>query len=182
MNVYERCPEIATPRFVLRLIRPEDVYGLLAVYSDPAAQKCFNADNCTSDFCYTTLQQMEECMNMWLWSYAHGYFVRWTILEEDVPVGTVEMFRRDDEDGGTGVLRLDLHSRLETSYALSELLTALLPQLHRLFGCACVLTKSTPEMEPRCQVLQQLGFVPRKEPLIGHSGAQLPHYWVHMAI
>lgn len=182
MNVYESCPEITTPRFVLRLVRPEDVSGLLEVYSDPAAQQCFNADNCTSDFCYTTLRQMEECMNMWLWSYRRGDFVRWTILHDDVPMGTVEMFRRSDEDGGTGVLRLDLHSRLENTSALSELLITLLPEMHRLFGCACVLTKSTPEMKPRCQILQQLGFVPRKDPLIGHSGAPLPHYWVHTAV
>lgn len=182
MNVYESCPAFTTPRFTLRLVRPEDIPGLLNVYSDPAAQKCFNADNCTSDFCYTTRQQMEECVNMWLWSYAHGYFVRWTILEGDDPVGTVEMFRRDDEDGGTGVLRLDLHSRLENTPALCELLTAILPQMHQLFGCACVLTKSTPEMEARCQALQQLGFVPRKEPLISHSGTPLPHYWVHRAV
>lgn len=181
MNVYEICPEFTTTRFTLRLVRQEDAPGLLHVYSDPAAQKCFNADNCTSDFCYTTLAQMEECVNMWLWSYAHGYFVRWTVLEGDVPMGTVEMFRRDDTDGGTGVLRIDLHSSLENTAALNELLVGLLPRMHTLFGCACVLSKSTPEMAQRCKALQQQGFIPREEPLIGHSDAPLPHYWVHRA-
>ncbi len=179
MNIYESCPDLVTDRFTLRLVRKEDAPALLTVYSDPAAQRCFNADNCTSDFRYTTLAQMEECLAMWLWSYQHGHFVRWTVLEGDMPVGTVEMFRRDDGEGGTSVLRIDLHSRLESESALTALLEGILPDMHSLFGCACVLTKSTPEMVPRCNALARMGFVPREAPLVSHSGAPLPHYWVH---
>lgn len=179
MNVYESCPVLTSPHDTLRLVTLADAPGLLTVYSDPDAQSCFNADNCTSDFCYTTLQQMEDCIHMWLWSYAHGYFVRWTILEGETPVGTVEMFRRDDADGGTGVLRLDLHSRLENAAALNELLSAILPDMHRLFGCECILTKAAPEMAQRRTALMQQGFTRHPLPLIGEDGTAYLHYWAH---
>ncbi|MBQ7849331.1 MAG: N-acetyltransferase [Clostridia bacterium] len=180
MNVYESCPNLSTRRFTLRLVREEDAPGLLAVYSDRDAQPFFNADNCTSDFCYTTLPQMQECMKMWLWSYAQGYFVRWTILEEGVPVGTVEMFRRDDgEDGrGCGVLRVDVLSRLEAEDVFAELLGTLLQPMHELFGCAAVLTKAAGPAKARRQALADCGFVPA-EPLTGHDGRLLGDYWVH---
>lgn len=169
MNVYESCPVLTLPGFTLRLVTPEDAEGLLHVYSDPAAQDCFNADNCTSDFCYATLQEMQDCIDFWLASYDRGDFVRWTVLQNDIPMGTVEMFRRDSTENGTGVLRIDLHSSLETTGIIGGLLAALLPNLHELFGCGRILTKSTPEMTQRCAALAQCGFTPHNT----------PHYWAH---
>lgn len=182
MNVYESCPTFVTPHFTLRLVREEDAPGLLAVYGDRAAQPYFNADNCTSDFCYTTLPQMRECVDMWLWSYRHGYFVRWTILEGDTPVGTVEMFRRDDgEDGrGSGVLRVDVLSRLETAEVFSELLETILLPMHEHFGCAAVLTKAAGFAQQRQAALRAHGFLPAA-PLTAHDGRTLGDYWVHRA-
>ena len=100
MNIYEHCPVITTEHLTLRLVRREDAGGLLKVYSDVRARPFFNADNCTSDFCYDRLSEMVACVNMWMWSYENGYFVRWTILHGEAPVGTVEMFRRDDGEDG----------------------------------------------------------------------------------
>ena len=179
MNVYQSCPTFITPRFTLRLVRPEDAPGLLAVYSDPAAQPLFNADNCTSDFRYATLKEMTDCIDMWLWSYAHGDFVRWTILRGHLPIGTVEMFRRDDgEDGmGRGVLRIDMASRYETADVHEELLRAILPEMHELFGCQRILTKSLPAMHRRRLALVLHGFVPCKTPLIGDNGVEYGNYW-----
>ena len=178
MNVYESCPTFVTPGFTIRPVRAEDAPGLLEVYSDKSAQPYFNADNCTSDFCYTTLQEMQECVNMWLWSYAHGYFVRWCILSGDKPVGTVEMFRRDDgEDGrGCGVLRIDMMSRYESADVFTELLETLLELMHELFGSAEILTKAPGFAEQRRNALRAFGFVPAK-PLIGHDGTQYFDYW-----
>lgn len=169
MNVYESCPVFTLPGFTLRLVTPEDAEGLLHVYSDPAAQDCFNADNCTSDFRYATLLEMQDCIDFWLASYDRGDFVRWTVLRHDLPVGTLEMFRRDDEDNGTGVLRLDLISRLETADVILELLSMLLPAMHQLFGCECILTKSTLAMIQRNAALMGLGFCPHTQPF----------YWAH---
>lgn len=183
MNVYKTCPVFTTPRFTLRLVREEDIPGLLAVYSDPQAQPVFNADNCTSDFCYRTLAEMSDCMHMWLWSYGHGDFVRWTILEGNTPVGTVEMFRRDEgEDGrGRGVLRIDLHSRYEREKVFDELLPALLPSMHEDFGCAQVLTKGFAGSPERLAALRRHGFVPAPGAVCRHDGTPIGDYWVHRA-
>ena len=180
MDVYETCPVFATPRFTLRLIRKEDAGGLLRVYRDREARPRINADNCTSCFCFETLREMEECVNMWMLAYRERWFVRWTILESDKPVGTVEMFRRDDgSDGrGRGVLRIDVHSLYEFSDVFDELLETMLPQLHAFFDCAEILTKAFPSALRRQESLRAQGFTPT-EPLIGHDGTVYGDYWTH---
>lgn len=65
-NVYEQCPIYKTDSFILRLVELEDAKDLLACYSDrDVISKC-NADYCTSDFYYTTIEQMEDCIRFWL--------------------------------------------------------------------------------------------------------------------
>ncbi len=182
MNVYQTCPTFITPGFTLRLVRREDAPGLLKVYSDRQAQSYFNSDNCTSDFRYSTLREMEQCIDFWLASYARGDFVRWTILDDrQRPVGTVEMFRKDDgKDGkGEGVLRMDVMSRYEFSDVFERLLRVILPPMHELFHCERILTKALPFMQQRRVALVLMGFFPSKQPLIGHGGIELPHYWGH---
>lgn len=181
ISVYESCPVFITQRFVLRLIRKEDAPGLLKVYSDKQAQHYFNADNCTSDFRYATLREMEDCVNMWVRSYEQGHFVRWTILTPKGPVGTVEMFRRSDgEDGkGEGVLRIDVNRQYEFSDVFDELLSTILPAMHEHFGCERILTKSLPVMMQRRLALVLHGFVPCKKPLIGDDGIEYVGYWAH---
>lgn len=180
-SVYQTCPEFRTPRFRLRLVREEDAPGLLPVYSDPQAQACFNADNCTSDFRYATLAEMQRCVHMWCQSYTRGDFVRWVILSHEKPVGTVEMFRRDGgADGkGEGVLRIDIHHRYEYADVFDELLRAILPAMHRCFGCERILTKSLPVMMQRRLALVLHGFVPCQQPIIGHGGVAYNGYWAH---
>lgn len=183
MNVYEACPTFTTEHLHLRLVRQEDAAGLLQVYSDPKAQPFFNADNCTNDFCYRMLYEMKDCIDMWLWAYRNGYFVRWTILHDTAPVGTVEMFRRDFGDGGEGrgVLRIDLHSRYERGKVFDELLPALLPTMHSAFGCGQVLTKAFPQSGERLAALGRHGFVPAPGAITYYDGTVLPDYWVHRA-
>ena len=183
MNVYESCPTFITQRFVLRRTEMADAPGLLNVYGDQQAQAYFNADNCTSDFRYNTLGAMEECISMWRWSYANGWFVRWSILERDVPVGTVEMFRRDDgTDGqGCGVLRIDLRSDREFTDVHDELLEALLPPLHSLVGCRTILTKAAPFMQQRIASLKVHGFRPYARGLTGEDGRTYGDYWAVQA-
>ena len=180
-NVYRSCPSFATPRFTLRLVRMEDAPALLRVYSDKQAQGCFNADNCTSDFRYATLREMEDCIRMWLRCYENQEFVRWTILRLDAPIGTVEMFRRSaGEDGlGEGVLRIDVGCRYEYADVFDELLQTLLPAMHQQFGCARVLTKAMPHMLQRRLALVLHGFVPSKSLLTGKNGVEYGNYWGH---
>lgn len=177
MNVYESCPTFITQRFVLRLVKKEDAEGLLRVYSDTLAQPYFNADNCTGDFRMHKMEDMQACVDMWLWSYDRGDFVRWTVLHKDAPVGTVEMFRRNMEDGGTGVLRIDLCHDYEDEDVLDELLEVMLPELFELFGCKKILTKARSFMHRRKASLKRHGFVEQKKPLIGHDGTKYGDYW-----
>ena len=180
MNVYQNCPFFVTPSFTMRLVRREDAPGLLKVYSCKQAQNYFNCDDCTSDFRYSTLAEMEQCIDFWLASYARGDFVRWTILDDRKrPVGTVEMFRRSDGDDGKGegMLRIDLTSRYEFTDVFQQILYTILPAMHEIFHCERILTKALPHMMQRRVGLVLLGFVPCKEPLIGQGGIELPHYW-----
>ena len=179
ISVYDSCPVFITQRFTLRLVQKEDAPGLLQVYSDKQAQHYFNSDNCTSDFRYATLEEMQECVDMWIRSYRQRDFVRWTILQDDKPVGTVEMFRRDDgADGrGEGVLRIDVGRRYEFTDVFDEILKTMLPELHEHFDCGRILTKALPYMEQRRVALILHGFVACKKPLIGHGGIEYSHYW-----
>lgn len=181
MDVYQSCPVFITPRFRLRLVRKEDAPGLLKVYSDAQAQNYFNADNCDSDFRYANLREMQDCVNMWIWSYEHGKFVRWTILTPKGPVGTVEMFRRGDgADGkGEGILRIDVNRMFEFSDVFDELLSILLPAMHEHFHCERILTKALPVMMQRRLALVLHGFVPCKKPLVGDNGIEYNGYWAH---
>ncbi len=183
MNVYETCPVFITPRFNLRLTCREDVPGLLKVYSDSQAQPYFNADNCTSRFRYRTMQEMEDCVNIWVWSYEHGYFVRWTILQGETPVGTVEMFRRDDGDHGEGcgVLRMDVGHLYEFDDVFSELLDAMLQPMHDLFSCGQMLTKAPSFAHQRQSALKAHGFRPAPGAVKDPDGQPLNDYWVHRA-
>lgn len=180
MNVYQSCPFFVTPQFTLRLVRRSDAPGLLKVYSDKQAQHYFNSDNCTSDFRYSTLEEMQQCVDFWLASYARQEFVRWVILDNrQRPIGTIEMFRSSDgADGkGEGILRIDLMSRFEFTDVFQQLLYTILPAMHELFQCERILTKALPHMMQRRLGLVLLGFIPCKKPLIGHGGIELPHYW-----
>lgn len=183
MNIYQTHPTFITPRFTLRLVEADDAPGLLSVYSDRQAQAYFNADNCTSNFRYTTLRQMQECVDMWIHARRQGWFMRWVILEKELYVGTVEMFRQSDgPDGqGRGVLRMDVLSRKEFEDVFDELLRTMLPGLHDMFGCREIVTKAPRFAIQRQTALRWHGFVPLEKPLEGKDGRMLPDYWVRRA-
>lgn len=180
MNVYEYCPSFAGNRVALRPVRESDAEGLLEVYSDPKSQRLFNSDNCTGDFCYTTLQQMQDCIAMWRWSYAQGHFVRWTVTLAKHPIGTVELFHRDADDYFTdcGLLRIDLKSEFEIEEIIYEILTLLIPEAFEMFHCSCMATKVPRMAAERMLALAGKGFTPTDEPVIGHRGELYGDYWI----
>lgn len=181
VTVYDSCPTFFSPKYEYRLVRREDAPGLLKVYSDKQAQNYFNSDNCNSDFRYATLREMEACVNMWLHAYAQRWFVRWVILERGKPIGTVEMFRRDDgEDGkGLGVMRIDVARQYEFTDVFHEIFSTMLSAMHDLFDCQRILTKALPYMEQRKVAMVLHGFVACPKPLIGENGIEYGHYWAH---
>lgn len=175
---YRNCPTLQTPRYTLRLVRMEDAEALLACYSDPKSQPIFNADNCTSDFRYQTLDQMKECIRFFLDCYAQGAFIRFAIVDkvQGRPVGTVEMFGDKVEFAGRkgwGMLRIDLASPYETQADIGELLALSNDTYDTLMGVPCVITKAIPTATERIAALQAHGFRPFDWP-----DGQRADYWV----
>lgn len=183
MNVYEHCPRVENGRYLLRLTEEQDCGDLLKVYSDTASVPLFNSDNCEGDdFHYTTAQRMMEAIRFWVWSYRHGCFVRWSILDQaaDCAVGTVELFHREAEDSynGCAVLRLDLRSDYEKESSIMEILSMIVPKAYGWFGSDRIITKAKPVAAERIKALTNLGFLPGNAPLIGHDGTEYGDYWV----
>ena len=182
MDIYERCPEFVSPRFLLRQVRAEDWADLLKVYSDPAAVPLFNADNCIGDFHMTREQDMKNCIAFWLQEYGMRYYIRWSVVDRasSRAVGTIELFHRTAEDfyNHVGLLRLDLRSDYERSDAICEILSCLLPPTFGLFDCGTMVTKILPLGHTRREALSRMGFWACAEPLIGHNGTKYWDYYV----
>lgn len=154
-SIYEKCPVYETPSFMLRLVGPEDAGPLLACYSDRQAVSKLNADSCTSDFYYTTVEEMEECIRFWLRAFKERWFVRFSILPKTCgsAVGTVEIF-----GGETGVLRIDIAADYDKEEYVEELIRLAVLRFIRDFsiGSLKIKTSNTPERIP---ILEKYGFV-----------------------
>lgn len=157
MNVYQSCPVYETESFIIRQVRAEDAPALLKVYSDRDAVSRMNADFCTSDFYFETLEEMEKCISFWLNEYALGYYVRFSVIlkTQNTPIGTVEIF------GGEGVLRLDIRRDFDREKYTKQLVALALTSFKDDFGITSlkIKTKNTPD---RVEFLNELGFVPSK--------------------
>lgn len=156
---YAQCPVFDTEHFHLRLVEQDDAAALLACYSDPAAQRVFNADCCTDQFCYSTVGEMAAAVSFFLRMYRERAFVRWTVLDrrENRPIGTVEMFAGDNV---TGILRIDIESAYEKEALLRELLRLAKANFPLLFGVAGIACKAIPEAGERRCALKTEGFAP----------------------
>ncbi len=186
MNVYEHCPRVENESYLLRLVSEQDCDDLLKVYSDTAAVPLFNSDNCNGDdFHYATSQRMMEAIRFWTWSYRHGFFVRWSILDKAAgcAVGTVELFHRDAEDSynGCAVLRLDLRGDYEKENHITEILSMIVPRVYEWFGGDRIITKAKPVAAERIKALTNMGFIPGDAPLVGHDGTEYGDYWAKSA-
>lgn len=183
MNVYKKCPSFEDDRFLLRFVEPGDAEDLLKVYSDKKAVMLFNSDNCDGDdFYYTTLSRMKKAIDFWLWSYQQRYFVRWTIIDkvDNSAVGTIEVFNRCAEDhfNNCGLIRLDMRSDYEDSETIHRILSMIIADLYKLFGCDMFAAKAVPQARERIEALLRMGFVKSKYLLIGsHDGKSYDDYY-----
>lgn len=166
MDAYTACPNYETEHYLLRLVQESDAEALLKCYSDPKAQKLFNADNCTNDFSFSTLTEMRDCIKFWIAEYNRGSFVRWAITDRirGNAVGTIEMFcdphwpMIDGKAGGC--LRIDILPQYETNTHLSEILQMANDEFFTLFSAEFMLVKAIPEATERIAALKENGFVP----------------------
>lgn len=165
MNPYTTNPTYETKSLLLRLVMMEDAQDLLKCYSDLSAVMKMNADNCISNFYYTTLEQMHECIAFWLDEYERQAYVRFSIIPKKLgkAVGTVEIFGSDFPTlGRAGVLRIDLASEYEVPQIISELTALAASSFMSDFNVDTILVKSehTPE---RTNVFVDYGFAPTDE-------------------
>ena len=181
MNPYTKCPEFETDSFTLRLVRPSDAEELLGCYSDPEAVKRVNADCCTTDFNFTELEQMEECIDFWLEEYERRSFVRFSIIPKTAgrAAGTLEIFggsfnassdisdtSASDAPGTSdasdfGVLRIDLYNAYWTDMYFEEIIRLVVLTMipdYRIFD----LKIKTSNIPDKTAVLEKYGFVPSK--------------------
>lgn len=162
MNPYEKDATYSTPSLLLRRVRTEDAEALLACYSDPAAVARMNADNCSCDFHFKTVDRMREYIGYWLKDFDIGAYVRYALIphgREDA-IGTVEMFGTDyPEIGRAGIMRIDLASAYEKPELLRELVTLGIERFLDDFDAKTLLIMAghTPE---RAAVLADMGFKP----------------------
>lgn len=136
-NPYQKCPVFETVHFLLRLVRLEDTKDLLQCYSDVKAQEFFNADRCTSDFCFKTADELRNCIAGWLNAYEKQEFVRFSIVDKSLgkAVGTIEMFGMVGSYKSTeGVLRVDICSEYEIYPFLKELFTLSVKEFSRFLA------------------------------------------------
>lgn len=182
MNIYEKCPELESKKFLVRLFQKEDCDDLLKVYSDKNALPFFNSDNCDGDnFYYATEERMAEAIDFWRMSYENGWFVRLSIVDKTVSsvIGTIELCLRvsEDEFNNMGILRVDVRSDYEQEDVLYDIFLLITPKLEEMLGCKWVLTKAPIYAVERMKAIQKAGFTKSEHLLIGKTGYAYDGYW-----
>lgn len=182
MNIYEKCPEFESEKYLVRLFQDEDCADLLKVYSDKNALPFFNSDNCDGDnFYYATEERMAEAIDFWHMSYENGWFVRLSIVDKTVSsvIGTIELCLRvsEDEFNNMGILRVDVRSDYEQEDVLYNIFSLITPKLEGLLGCKGVLTKAPIYAVERIKAIQKVGFTKSEHLLIGKTGYAYDGYW-----
>lgn len=165
MNPYTTNRTYETKSLRLRLVKMEDAPDLLKCYSDSRAVEKMNADHCTSDFYFTTPEQMRDCIGLWLQEYEKQSYIRFSLIPKKLEkaVGTVEIFGCDIQNlGHAGILRIDLASKYEMPQIISEL-TALATSLFMSdFNVGTLLVKAGHTLE-RAKIFNDYGFIPTDE-------------------
>jgi RimJ/RimL family protein N-acetyltransferase len=162
VNPYEQCPVYESTHYTLRLVEPTDANDLLTCYSDQAAVRFMNSDNCSSDFLFGSLEQMQACIGFWLREYAAAGYVRFAVVDRGAAktVGTIEMFghREPDDEFRTGIMRVDLCADHERQGRIGELLQLAEDHFYEVFAVQRIITKAIPEATERVAALEDHGF------------------------
>lgn len=159
-NVYEQCPIYETESFFLRLVKLEDAEDLLACYSDKDNVSKFNNDFCTSDFYYSTVSEIEDCIKFWLEEYQNQYYVRFSVINkaDRKAIGTVEIF-----GGEAGVLRIDLSSKNNTEESFGEILKLTIEQINWIEEIKAELEKFN---QPETTLIDMVIIPDAQEPIV----------------
>ena len=156
-TIYDKCPVYESDHFLLRLVDEKDAEDLLQCYSDESAVRLMNSDNCSCDFHFQTLSEMNDQIRGWLGAYKEGAFIRFSIvdIQTSKAVGTIEMF---DKTKDIGILRLDLCSTYETQNYLNELIGLSTDKFHDIYDVQHILIKAIPSARERISALRESDF------------------------
>lgn len=181
-SIYEDWRSYENEDFLLRPVKNEDAESLLKVYSDRQAQKIFNVDNFPNPCYFDTLEQMQNEIKFYLFSYDVKAFVRWTIVYKATgeAIGTIENFHRESEDSSnhTGLLRMDIRSDYEKEEILYKLIKLILQNAYEDFECETIMTKAPLIAGERREALKRAGFTELGVTLKGHKGEEFGDYFV----
>lgn len=168
-HIYEKYPAYTTDHFLLRLVEERDAEDLLQCYSDAAAVRLMNSDNCTGDFHLGTLHGMKVCIQQWRAEYERSFYVRFSVVEvrNRKAIGTIEMF---DKTAEVGVLRMDLCTAYERQDYIVELLTLSVENFYEAFGVQHIVTKAIPAAVERIAALHACGFTLTEREVNGPYG------------
>ncbi len=158
---YKICPTFETETFIIRLVSEEDSEELLKCYSDNKAQKFFNSDRCTGDFCIYTIEDMLQCIRAWIYAYSQQEFIRFAIIDKSLSkaIGTVEMFGYVGKYKiKTGILRVDVSSQYESENNLNEIFSVCNENFFDLFKVDIIATKAIPKAVERRKTLLKMDF------------------------
>ena len=156
---YDVCPEYQSAHFCLRLVTMDDAAGLLECYKNASISVQANAHNCTFGYGSQTLDEMRECVKLWLDAYKGRGFIRFAIISgvEENPVGTVEIF--GSAPGDFSILRIDIEGSYEEKLPLDELIK-IADSFFSDIGCAAIATRAVPEAKGRLDALRLNGYKP----------------------
>ena len=173
INPYIKCPIYETEHFLIRLVNEEDAKELLDCYSDVNACPIFNSDNCTSNFIYSSIGEMKDCIKQWVKSYNNEEYVRFSIIDRhlDKVVGTIEMFGTVGKyNASSGILRLDIESKYEETIYQNELFLLCIKEFFDLFIVDSIITKAIPKASIRIKALVKNGFMK-------YEDSERKNYW-----
>jgi hypothetical protein len=157
-NPYEKCPTYETEQYIIRRVEEKDAKDLLECYSDHEAEKLFNSDNCTSNFIYKSLEEMKQCIMLWMEHYHSKYYVRFSIIDKryEKAIGTIEFFAKPVNYNGifkVGLLRLDLATKYENVKTIEEILDLVNHNFYYDFEVKHIITKAIPIAKQRIVAL-----------------------------
>ena len=161
INPYDKCPDLESQNFTLRLVSENDAEDLLICYSDPKAQEFFNIDNFPHDCNFNTIEEMQCCIQFWLMEYSQDAYVRFSIVDKTInkAVGTIEMFGMIGKyKSDPGLLRIDIVSAYEEFEYLIELFALCIDNFYIIFGVSKIATKAISNAVNRLKALQEIGF------------------------
>ena len=162
MSLIKRRLIYESDNFIIRLVNEDDASGLLKCYSDINARPFFNSDKCTSDFYFNTLDEINNCIKMWIGCYKRQEFIRFAIVAKltMTAVGTIEMFGNIGAyKVKRGILRVDICSEYENEAYLSEIVGLCVENFYDAFDVDFILIKAISQAINRISSLKSFGFI-----------------------